>query len=255
MEKPPITIEICVTDLESAIAAEAGGADRVELCDNLSVGGTTPSLGTIAETRRWLGIPIHVLIRPRPGDFCYTKRELAVMIRDIEAARAIGAAGVVLGVLTSRRAIDTAALARLIEAARPLSATFHKAIDCTGDPLPNLDSLIELGVDRVLSSGSRASAIEGAATLRSMLDRADGRIAIMAGGRVSTATVNELIRLTGVREVHVGSAVARDTKPARSADIPFPPWNRTNAALVRELVETVARRESPPPGVPPNIWE
>lgn len=247
MEKQPVTIEICVGDIESAIAAEVGGADRVELCDNLSVGGTTPSHGTIAEARRWLGIPIHVLIRPRAGDFCYGERELAVMVRDIEAARAIGVAGVVLGVLTDRGDIHTAIVARLVEAARPLSVTFHKAIDCTGDPLANLDRLIELGVDRVLSSGGRMSAIEGAATLRSMVDRADGRIAIMAGGQVSADSVDSLIQTTGVREVHVGSAAARVAACGDPADDAFPPWSRTNARLVQAIVEAVRNRSGPSP--------
>ncbi|MHB1557169.1 MAG: copper homeostasis protein CutC [Isosphaeraceae bacterium] len=246
----PIAIEICVGDVESAIAAEAGGADRVELCDNLAVGGTTPSFGTIAETHRRLRIPIHVLIRPRAGDFCYSERELAVMERDLEAARAIGVAGIVLGVLTTRCAIDSARLARLVEAARPLSVTFHKAIDTTEDPLRNLDSLIELGVDRVLSSGGQASAIEGAAMLRSMVERAQGQIAIMAGGQVLTATASDLVRRTGVREIHVGSAVSRVAEHFQTADLPFPPWNRTDAALVRELVEAVGDRELPPRGIP-----
>ena len=130
-----ITVEICVGDVESAIAAEAGGADRVELCDNLSVGGTTPSVGTIAEACRWLSIPIHVLIRPRAGHFDYTERERAVMRRDIEAAKALGAAGIVVGILDAQGDVALDPLAEVIALARPLSVTFHKAIDQTRDPL------------------------------------------------------------------------------------------------------------------------
>ena len=116
----PITVEICVGDVESAIAAEAGGADRIELCDNLAVGGTTPSVGTIAEVCRWLSIPVHVLIRPRAGGFVYSERELAVMRRDIEAAKALGASGVVLGVLDVEGRIDRERTAELVGLARPL---------------------------------------------------------------------------------------------------------------------------------------
>src|SRR4051794_28654989 len=148
-----ISVEICVGDLESALAAEQGGADRVELCDNLAVGGTTPSAGTIAEACRWLSIPVHVLIRPRAGDFVYSACELAVMRHDIEAAKALGAAGIVLGVLNGERTIDRDQTAALVALARPLSVTFHKAIDQTGDLLQSLDALIALGIDRILSSG------------------------------------------------------------------------------------------------------
>lgn len=243
-----IAIEICVGDVESAIAAEAGGADRVELCDNLTMGGTTPSAGTIAEAARWLSIPIHVLIRPRAGDFVYGERELAVVRRDIEAARALGAAGVVLGVLDDRRRIAASPLAALIELARPLSVTFHRAIDVVRDPLDALDRLIELGVDRVLSSGGRPSAAEGAVTLRSMVDHAGGRVAIMAGGRVSAANVDELIGATGIREIHVGSAAARVAACGDPADEAFPPWSRTDARLVQTVVEAVRSRSGGSPG-------
>ncbi len=244
----PITIEICVGDVESAIAAEAGGADRVELCDNLAVGGTTPSAGTIAEAVRWLSIPVHVLIRPRAGDFVHGERELAVIRRDIEAARALGVAGVVLGLLDDRRRIASSQMAALIELARPLSVTFHRAIDAALDPLDALDRLIELGVDRVLSSAGRPSAIEGASMLRSMVDRAAGRIAIMAGGRVSAANVDNLIRTTGVREIHVGSAAARVAGCSDPVDQAFPPWHRTDARLVQAVVEAVRSRSGGSPG-------
>ncbi len=156
-----ITIEICVGDVESAIAAEVGGADRVELCDNLAVGGTTPSAGTIAEACRWLSIPVHVLIRPRAGDFVYSERELAVMRHDIEAAKALGADGVVLGVLTREGGIARDPVAALIALARPLSVTFHKAIDQASDPLELLDTLMTIGADRVLSSGGRLDGPRG----------------------------------------------------------------------------------------------
>jgi copper homeostasis protein len=246
-----IAIEICVGDVESAIAAEAGGADRVELCDNLAAGGTTPSIGTIAETCHWLSIPVHVLIRPRAGDFLYSLRELAVMRRDVEAAKALGAAGVVLGVLDDRGEIDGDQTAALIELARPLSVTFHKAIDRVRDPIATLDRLIGLQVDRVLSSGGRASAIEGAGTLGAMVERAAGRIAVMAGGRLAAGQIDDLLRTSGVRELHVGSAAARPVagcESSVSSGDDLPAWNRTDASLVRALVAVVEGLPNDPLG-------
>jgi copper homeostasis protein len=237
-----ITIEICVSDVESAIAAEAGGADRVELCDNLAVGGTTPSVGTIAETCRWLSIPVHVLIRPRAGGFVYSERELSVMRRDIEAAKALGAAGVVMGVLDETAGIDRDRLADLLELARPLSVTFHRAIDQANDPLAALDVLVAMGVDRVLTSGARSTALEGLATIRSMVERVAGRAAVMAGGGLSVDHLATLIGASGVREIHLGSAACRPVagEERRSADAEVPPqWSRTDAKLVRAIVDLV----------------
>lgn len=236
----PISIEICVSDVESAIAAEAGGADRVELCDNLAVGGTTPSAGTIAEACRWLSIPVHVLIRPRPGDFVYSDRELAVMRHDIEAAKALGAAAVVLGVLNGERTIDRDQTAALVALARPLSVTFHKAIDQTGDLLGVLDTLIALGVDRVLTSGGRPTALDGVETLRALVDRGGERIAVMAGGRLDLDHLEAVIQRSEVREIHLGSAVSRTVAGA----VPTPDrsetaWSRTDGQRVAAVVTQV----------------
>lgn len=237
-----ITIEICVGDVESAIAAEAGGADRVELCDNLAVGGTTPSVGTIAEACRWLSLPVHVLIRPRPGGFVYSERELAVMRRDIEAARALGAAGVVLGVLDAGRRIDRECAARLIESARPMSVTFHKAFDEVPDSLEAIEALMTLGADRVLTSGGRPTAMEGCGNLRRIVDRAAGRVAVMAGGRLAMDHLRAVIRESGVREVHLGSAACRPVAADESRH-PGPgdggSWSRTDAGMVKAIVDLV----------------
>ena len=237
-----IKVEICVGDLESALAAEAGGADRVELCDNLAVGGTTPGLGAIAVACGRMKIPVHVIIRPRGGDFIHSEAELAAMRLDIEAAKSLGAEGVVFGLLNPDGTVDRERTAGLVEQARPMSVTFHKAFDQTPDPHEALETLIALGVDRVLTSGCRPSALEGAETLAGLVARAEGRIAILAGGRLSLRNVREVIGRTGVREVHLGSAASRSwTSPMTHApaDGSDTSWNGVDPALVREIVEAV----------------
>jgi copper homeostasis protein len=232
-----IAIEICVADVESAIAAEAGGADRVELCDNLAVGGSTPSAGTIAEVCRWLSIPVHVLIRPRPGDFVYSERELAVMRHDIEAAKALGATGVVLGVLSPETTVDIERTAALIALARPLHVTFHRAIDLCQDLLTSLDALIGLGVERILTSGGRPTAREGIQTLRALVDRAANRIAVMAGGQLRLDHVQAVIQQSLVGEVHLGSAVVRTVQSQVTSPGVATDWGRVDARQVTELVK------------------
>ena len=228
-----VTVEICVGDVESAIAAEAGGADRVELCDNLAVGGTTPSAGTIAESCRRLSIPVHVLIRPRAGAFVHSESELAVIRHDIEVAKALGADGIVLGVLTNEATIDRDQTARLIALARPLRVTFHKAFDHTRDILEALDTLIELDVDRVLTSGGRPTALEGVETLAKLVDRAGDQIAVMAGGRLDFDNLETILRQSGIREVHLGSAVSRTVNGSETS------WNQTDPQRVAAVVSLV----------------
>jgi copper homeostasis protein len=200
-----VVVEICVQGVESALAAQAGGADRIELCEDLAVGGVTPSAGTVAVACRRLTIPVHVLIRPRGGNFVYTEAEFEVMRHDIEAVRSLGAAGVVIGLLDPARAIDRGRTARVIEAARPLSVTFHKAFDEAADPIKALDDLIGLGVERVLTSGGMAKAVDGLDRLVSLDRRAAGRVIILAGGRITEADIPALTD-AGLREIYVGSA-------------------------------------------------
>jgi copper homeostasis protein len=237
-----VTVEICVGDVESAIAAEAGGADRVELCDNLAVGGTTPGAGTIAEACRRLSIPVHVLIRPRAGDFIHPETELAVIRHDIEVAKALGAAGIVLGVLNPDATIDHDQTARLIALARPLSVTFHKAFDQTHDLPEALDTLIALGVDRVLTSGGRPSAMEGVENLAKLVARAGDRISILVGGRLNLDNLEAIIRQSRTCEVHLGSAVTRNV----AGSMAVPPrdgsetsWNQVDAGRVAAVVSLV----------------
>jgi copper homeostasis protein len=237
-----VMVEICAGDVESAIAAEAGGADRVELCDNLAVGGTTPSAGTIAETRRWLSIPVHVMIRPRAGDFIYSEPEVAAMRHDIEVAKALGAAGIVLGVLTTESAIDREKTGALVELARPLRVTFHRAFDQTRDLIEALDVLLALGVDRVLTSGGRPTAWEGIDTLAALANRAGDRLAVMAGGQLTAESVATVIRKSGISEVHLGSAASRHMQSGctdNSRDNLNMSWDRTDAQRVAAIVAVV----------------
>jgi copper homeostasis protein len=224
-----VAVEICVRGIASAMAAGEGGADRIELCEDPAVGGVTPGAGTIAVACRRLEIPVHVLIRPRGGDFVYSAAEFEVMRRDVEVAKGLGASGVVLGLLGRGGAVDRRRTARLVEAARPLSVTFHKAFDAARDPFEALEDLVGHGVDRVLTSGRAATAAAGLGLLADLVRRASGRIAVMAGGSVALADVPALIG-AGLREIHVGSAACSG--------------GRTDAAAVRRLVEA-ARRGGP----------
>ena len=204
----PLRLEICVEGLANALAAGLGGAARIELCENLAVGGVTPSAGTIAESVARLTIPVQVLIRPRGGDFIYDEAERAAIRHDVREARRLGAAGVVVGALTTSGDVDRGFVAELVALARPLSVTFHKAFDEAADLESTLEDLIGLGIDRVLTSGARATAIEGLPTLAGLVRRSAGRIVILAGGRVSAADFDALAGV-GIREVHIGSAATR----------------------------------------------
>ncbi|QDV33917.1 copper homeostasis protein CutC [Tautonia plasticadhaerens] len=222
-----ITVEICVEGLGSALAAGEGGADRVELCEDLAVGGVTPSAGAIEVACRRLAIPVQVLIRPRGGDFDYSEAEFEAMRLDIALARDRGASGVVLGVLRPDGRVDEPRNAALIREARPMSVTFHRAFDEVPDPMAALDTLIGLGVDRVLTSGRADSARSGVKTLRALVSRSAGRLAVLGGGRVTIEAIPDLIG-AGLSEIHVGSAACRG--------------GRTDPDLVRRIV-SAARLE------------
>jgi copper homeostasis protein len=241
-----VLVEICAGDVMSAVAAEAGGADRVELCDNLASGGTTPSAGAIALACRQVSIPVHVLVRPRGGDFVYAPLEIAVMCHDIEVAKALGAAGVVVGVLTADGTIDREQMAILTELARPLSLTFHKAFDQARDQKTALGILMELGIDRVLTSGGQATALEGVETLARLGEIARGRLAVMAGGRLDALSLPRVIRQAKVNEVHVGSAVS-EMNPGGTAFTALEgfqtSWLKVNAQRVAQIVSVVRASE------------
>ncbi len=196
-------IEACVDSYPSARAAQLGGADRVELCDNLADGGTTPSHGVLELALERLTIPVFPIIRPRGGSFCYSEEEVAVMERDVEHTAQLGAPGMVIGALTRAGEVDEKIVGRLQVLAKDAVFTFHRAFDVCRDPHQALETLIHLGVQRVLTSGQRPTAWEGRSLIADLVQQAGDRIVIMAGGDVGEGNVAELVRQTGVQEIHV----------------------------------------------------
>ncbi len=197
-----LTFEICIDSVEGAIAAQQAGAQRVELCDNLVEGGTTPSLGMLRLARQNVSITVNVIIRPRGGDFCYTPFEFAVMREDILAVKDAGADGIVLGLLLPDGRVDAARTGALVDLARPLPVTFHRAIDLCRDSAEALETLAGLGVAHILTSGREATALEGAPCIADLVRRSAGRVTIMAGGGITSQNLPALLSATGVSEVH-----------------------------------------------------
>jgi copper homeostasis protein len=197
-----VIYEICVDSVEGVAAAQAAGAHRVELCADLLEGGITPSRGMIRRARMIAGIKLHVIIRPRGGDFLFDDDEFAVMEGDIDTAKTEGADGIVIGLLTAEAKIDVERSRRLIERARPMSVTFHRAFDMTADPFAALETLIGLGVDRVLTSGQEESVLEGLPLLTELIRRAGDRIVIMPGGGITARNVDRIVAEARPKEIH-----------------------------------------------------
>lgn len=194
--------EACVESLIDALEAEKRGADRIELCDNLSQGGTTPSYGTIKVALSTLKIPVFPIIRPRSGDFYYTPAEIEVIKEDIKVCKSLGAKGVVLGLLTKDKKIDFEVLSQLVELAKPMEVTFHKAIDELEDPTLVIDELINIGVKRILSSGTKPTALEGKDMLNKMIEKAGDRLTIVVAGKVTKEILPEVSNLIPAKEYH-----------------------------------------------------
>jgi copper homeostasis protein len=194
--------EICVDSVAAVRAAREAGAHRVELCAALIEGGITPSRGMIRQARTVGGIGLHVIIRPRGGDFLFDDDEMAIMRADVEAAKAEGADGVVIGLLSRDGEIDAARARELIELARPLSVTFHRAFDMARDPFAALETLIGLGVNRVLTSGQEASVLEGLPLVAELVARAGSRIIVMPGGGITSRNVERIVSAAKPREIH-----------------------------------------------------
>jgi len=228
-----ITLEICVDSVASAIAAERGGAHRIELCSALSEAGLTPSLGMLRRVRSRLQIPIHVMIRPRAGNFDYSNDDFAIMQEDITLARESGANGVVFGLLTSLNQIDERRTRALTELARPMQVTFHRAFDLAPDPLQALEAVIRSGADLLLTSGGGPTAAAGCARLRQLVEAAGDRIRVMAGGGVRAENAAHLLTNTGAVEFHSSLQRHRE-QPVLSRDV----------TALREILESAARRRS-----------
>ena len=195
--------EVCANSVESCVEAQAGGADRVELCAGIPEGGTTPSYGEICMARELLTTTrLHVIIRPRGGDFLYSPVEQETMLRDIEMARRCGADGVVIGCLTPQGDIDVALARRLVEAAQGLSVTFHRAFDVCRNPSEALEEIIDLGCHRILTSGAQATAEAGIPLLKQLHEQANGRIRLLAGCGVNEQNILRIASQTGIREFH-----------------------------------------------------
>jgi len=207
-----MTLEVVVYTIDGALKAQEGGADRIELCDNPGEGGTTPSAGVIHQVQKLLTTPIFVMIRPRGGDFCYSDHEFESMKHDIALCKTMNIPGVVFGILTSDGQLDKARCATLIQLARPMQVTCHRAFDMTKDPLQSLEDCIALGFDRILTSGHQLKAEMGIDTIARLVKQAHGRISIMAGSGVNEQNVVKLISKTKVKEVHFGALLQVPSK-------------------------------------------
>jgi len=203
IEKKDIKIEICLEDADSVIAAEKGGANRVELCSDLFEGGTTPSLGMLLTAKAHTSIPINAMVRPRGGDFCYSEVEFETMLRDVQLFKENGANAIVFGILTPEGEIDVERSKKIIEAARPLPVTFHRAIDMTKDLNKSLEILISLGVERVLTSGGEPTVMEGILKLKELVEQAGDRIVVMPGCGITEKNFEYLASVVGAKEYHV----------------------------------------------------
>ncbi|MHC1774229.1 MAG: copper homeostasis protein CutC [Lentimicrobium sp.] len=200
-----VLIEICAGSVESAIAAEKGGANRVELCSALSEGGLTPSQGMIEYVKTNLKIRTHVLIRPRSGDFNYSRAEYDVMKSDIFSAKAKGADGIVIGMMNTDGTVDTCRMKEILEMAFPMKVAFHRAFDMTRDPFEALESIIALGCHRILTSGQASSAPAGASLIAELVKAAGPRIVIMPGGGINASNLQDLYTITRASEYHLSA--------------------------------------------------
>ncbi len=200
-------IEICVEGVDGAVAAAAGGADRIELCASLMEGGITPSIGTLRATLAAVTVPVFAMVRPRGGDFLYSEREFASMLEDVALLRDAGAAGVVFGFLTADGRVDEPRTAALVARARPAGVTFHRAFDMAKDLDTALDALIRCGVDRVLTSGGEITATAGLPTLRRLQQRAAGRIVVMGCGALRPDSIGRVRSEAALSEMHFSAQV------------------------------------------------
>jgi len=244
-------LEICANSITSAINAEEGGADRIELCDNLWEGGTTPSLGTLEVVKSNIRIPVFVLVRPRGGDFVYTDLEFEVMKQDIVLSKKKKADGIVSGVLLPDGRVDIERTKELVKLSCPLPFTFHRAFDLTPDPMGALEDVIHTEAKRILTSGQQTSALEGVELLSELISKSEGRISILAGGGITIKNIDDLINL-GVTEFHLsaksaspGLANYSNKVPMNSSgDIPEDKLIISDVAKIKEIRKHLNENDS-----------
>lgn len=227
-------LEICCFSLESCLTAQKAGAYRIELCGGMFEGGTSPSAGLIKLARQNLSIKLYVMIRPRGGDFCYSETEFEVMKEDILVAKELGADGVVFGILNPDGSVDVASNRELVELAKPLKVTFHRAFDVSAEPFEALETIIALGFERILTSGQKNTAIDGIDLLKALAEKADNRIEIMAGSGVSAQNAPQLLE-AGVHALHMtGKGIVNSRMEYRKADVSMASATLTNEFEIYE---------------------
>lgn len=234
-------LEICANSVQSAVAAQAGGAHRIELCQNLEQGGVTPSFGLLSRVQELLTIPVFVLIRPRPGNFIYTADEQAIMVADIIQCRQAGCPGVVLGALDHNGRVDVPVCQALIKAAGSMQVTFHRAFDVCANQAQALEEVVALGCQRILTSGGQATAPAGQQQLAALVQQAAGRIRIMPGSGVTPHTIENLIQSTGASEFHASATRGRLSAHAPLSALFDAILPETDPAIVAELVAQLNR--------------
>lgn len=240
-------LEICVENLQSALYAETNGADRIELCDNLFQGGITPSAGKMKLAVEKLTIPVFVLIRPRKADFLYSELEFELMLEDIALAKSFGVGGIVSGILTAGGDIDLKRMRQLVEASAPLPFTCHRAFDMCRDPMLAIDQLAELGVQRILTSGQQPTAQLGSDTIRKSVEKADGRLQIMACGALLPDNIDHLLAIDGLLEFHAAVKMNVQSKMQFMGHTPMGEeavadefqWSQANPALIQGLSQKI----------------
>jgi len=241
-----IVCEICVEGVQGARAAQEGGAHRIELCAGLVEGGTTPSQGTLETVLSHTEVPTVVLVRPRGGDFFYDEMEMEVLLKDVEKVRAAGAFGIATGVLQVDGTVDSGAMKAIRDAAGPLSVTFHRAFDMVRDPLEALDTLKSIGVDRVLTSGGRATVMDALSLLRDLVRGAGEDLSVMPGGGIRPENLRQVVETTGAREIHFTATnrwdspmLFRNPEPRMGSDAVPREFQRigTDSETVRRMVE------------------
>lgn len=242
-------LEVCVDSVESAIAAKKGGAKRLELCGNLIIGGTTPTISLFQAVRESVDIKIHVLIRPRFGDFCYTDTEFSIICEEVRRFRELGADGVVIGILRPDGSLNIEQMQKLMKETGNMSVTMHRAFDVCRDPIQTLEECVELGIDTILTSGQEKNCLVGATLLRQLQEIAKGRIKILCGAGISSANLEELCRITGLNQFHMSGKIVLDSSMEyRKQGVPmglpgiseFSIW-RTDEEEIRKAAEVLER--------------